>query len=132
MRPELLFVYGTLRVGARSPMMRFLSQNSEFIGRASARGKLYRVAHYPGLVISTGPGDTVVGDIFRLHDPTRVLKRLDLHEGCGPASGKPTEYLRRAVTVYPEAGNEVQAWIYLYNWPAKPSAWIRSGDFLNR
>jgi gamma-glutamylcyclotransferase (GGCT)/AIG2-like uncharacterized protein YtfP len=129
---DLLFVYGTLRAGARGPMMRFLSANSERIGLGTIRGKLYRIAHYPGLVASDYPRDVVTGDVLRLTDPTRVLKRLDLHEGCGPASPRPTEYVREVVTVYPEAGGEVQAWTYLYNWPVTPPARIRSGDFLGR
>ena len=132
MNTGLLFVYGTLRIGARSPMTRFLSQNSQLVGRASAWGKLYRVAHYPGLVPSRDPKDTVIGDVFRLKDAATVLKRLDIHEGCGPASPKPTEYVRMIVPVRLDDGAELSAWTYLYNWPVKALDRIKSGDFLKR
>jgi gamma-glutamylcyclotransferase (GGCT)/AIG2-like uncharacterized protein YtfP len=128
--PDLLFVYGTLRPGARSPMTRFLASNSVLVGRASYQGRLYRIAHYPGVVASDNPRDMVVGDVFRLADPARVLKRLDVHEGCGPALRRPTEYLREIVSVTLEDGGPAEAWTYLYNWPAAPAALIRSGDFL--
>ena len=73
-------------------MTRFLAENAERVGRATCRGRLYRIAHYPGLVPSRDAKDVVVGDVFLLRDPVGVLKRLDKYEGCGPASPKPTEY----------------------------------------
>ena len=113
-------------------MTRFLAENAERVGRATCRGRLYRIAHYPGLVPSKDARDVVVGDVFRLGDPVGVLKRLDKYEGCGPASPKPTEYVREMVVVASETGGQIEAWTYLYNWPVEPSALIRSGDFLRR
>jgi len=83
---DLLFVYGTLRPGARSPMARYLTANADLIGRARYQGRLYRVAHYPGVVPSRHPQEWVIGDVLRLADPERVLRRLDIHEGCGPGA----------------------------------------------
>jgi gamma-glutamylcyclotransferase (GGCT)/AIG2-like uncharacterized protein YtfP len=111
-------------------MTRFLTGNAEFIGGGVSRGRLYRIAHYPGLVASINPKDEVVGDVFRLRDPARMLKRLDIHEGCGPAAVRPTEYVREIVTVRLATGGDVEAWTYVYNWPVEPSSFIRSGDFL--
>src|SRR6202012_4732674 len=51
MPSDLLFVYGTLMRGYSHPMARLLSANAEFLGQASCRGRLYRVKHYPGLVL---------------------------------------------------------------------------------
>jgi gamma-glutamylcyclotransferase (GGCT)/AIG2-like uncharacterized protein YtfP len=130
--PDLLFVYGTLRPGARSPMTRFLVTNAALLCPARYRGRIYRIAHYPGVVPSDNPRDRVIGDVFRLAHPPRVLKRLDIHEGCGPAARRPTEYVREVVTVELEEGGPADVWTYLYNWPIEPSALIRSGDFLAR
>ena len=130
MSPDLLFVYGTLRPGARSPMTRFLKAHGVLVGRARYQGRLYRIAHYPGAVASNDPRDMVIGDVFRLRDPALVLKRLDIHEGCGPTARRPMEYLREIVVVTLEDGGPAEAWTYLYNWPVAPAALIRSGDFL--
>ena len=113
-------------------MTRFLVENGELVGRASYQGRLYRIAHYPGAVPSKRAKETVTGEVFRLRDPVRVLRRLDIHEGCGPASPKPTEYVREIVTLMMATGGPIEAWTYLYNWPVEPSTHIRSGDFLRR
>ena len=99
MSPDVLFVYGTLRRGAQSPMTRFVARNTVFVGRASVRGQLYSISHYPGLMPSDDPRDQVVGDVLRLASPTAILKRLDIHEGCGPGARKPAEYRREIVGV---------------------------------
>jgi len=113
-------------------MTRFLVENGELIGRATCQGRLYRIAHYPGVIPSGDRKETVLGEVFRLRDPAQVLKRLDIHEGCGPAARKPTEYIREIVTLTLETGGKIEAWTYLYNRPVEPSAHIRSGDFLRR
>ena len=113
-------------------MTRFLVEKGELIGRATYRGRLYRITHYPGIVPSRDPREAVVGEVFRLRDPGRVLKRLDVYEGCGLAPRKRTEYVREIVTLTLEGGGAIEAWTYLYNWPVKPSGHIRSGDFLRR
>ena len=113
-------------------MTRFLGANAALVGRAVYQGRLYRIAHYPGVVTSSDPKELVVGDVFRLRDSVRVLKRLDLYEGCAPASPKPTQYVREIVTVTLEPDGPAEAWTYIYNWPVDPSALIRSGDFLRR
>lgn len=131
MSPDLLFVYGTLRPGARSPMTRFLKAHGVLVGRARYQGRLYRIAHYPGAVASNDPRDMVIGDVFRLRDPALVLKRLDIHEGCGPAARRPAEYRREIVTVKLDETGPAEARTYLYNWPVKLTSQIRSGDFLS-
>jgi gamma-glutamylcyclotransferase (GGCT)/AIG2-like uncharacterized protein YtfP len=113
-------------------MARFLVENGQLLGRATYRGRLYRITHYPGVVPSRDPKETVVGDVFRLRDPNRVLRRLDIYEGCGLAPRKRSEYVREVVAVTLEAGGAIEAWTYLYNWPVKASGHIRSGDFLRR
>ena len=53
-----LFVYGTLMRGFDHPMARLLSRSADFIGEARCQGRLYRIKHYPGLVLSGDPACT--------------------------------------------------------------------------
>lgn len=126
----LLFVYGTLRQGTDSKIYRWLAQRADLVGEATCQGKLYRIAHYPGVVESENPADVVQGELYRLRDPESVLKRLDQHEGCAPDARQPTEYVRRTQSVRLHDGQTVAAWVYVYNWPVDDRQWIASGDFL--
>ena len=81
---ELLFVYGTLRRGTGHRMHDVLACHAEFVDLATFRGRMFLVAHYPGVVASADPRDTVVGDVFRLLQPGPLLLRLDRYEACDP------------------------------------------------
>jgi len=83
-------------------------------------------------VPSRHPQEWVIGDVLRLADPERVLRRLDIHEGCGPGAPRPPEYVRHIVPLRLEAGGDIDAWTYIYNWPLARFTRIRSGDFLRR
>ncbi len=83
-----LFVYGTLMRRARHPMAAMLAANADFVGEGRYAGRLYRVAHYPGVVPSITAGDVVFGDVYALRHPSRLLRRLDVYEGSGPLSQK--------------------------------------------
>lgn len=74
-----LFVYGTLRGGLEHPEARWLSEHSERLGAATAKGKLFRIGWYPGLV-ECGK-EIVTGELLLLDDPSLVLERLDIYEG---------------------------------------------------
>jgi len=128
---DRLFVYGTLRRGSGHPLACRLQQGAEYLGLATVAGRLYRVAHYPGLVPARQPGQRVVGDLFRLRQPRALLAWLDRYEECGPGFPRPTEYLRRAVRVHPLGGAPCRAWVYLYNRDTAGLAPIPGGDFLS-
>ena len=127
---DRLFVYGTLRRGSGSATHEWLARRAELVGQAWCQGRLYRIAHYPGLVASENPGDRVVGEVYRLHDPETILIELDRYEECGPGFPEPFEYLRSRLEVTLARGQRCTAWIYLYNRPLKEDARIASGDFL--
>ena len=74
-----LFVYGTLRSGLQHPEANWLSEHSELIGEATAKGKLFRIGWYPGLVESDY--GHVTGELLLLEDPETILQRLDVYEG---------------------------------------------------
>ncbi|MGJ5038351.1 MULTISPECIES: gamma-glutamylcyclotransferase family protein [unclassified Bradyrhizobium] len=130
MTTDLLFVYGTLMRGFDHPMARLLSANADFVAEASCRGRLYRIQHYPGLVLSDDAADLVHGELFRLRQPEPMLREFDMYEACGEGFAAPTEYLRRCLAVTLADGAAREAWTYVYNWPVDEVARIASGRFL--
>lgn len=117
-----LFVYGTLRTGLEHPEAKWLSEHSERIGSATAKGKLYRIGWYPGLVESDE--GTVVGELLLLDHPANILKRLDVYEGV--ALG---EYERREAEIIVD-GSAMMAWVYYFLGETSDLRWIPSGDFM--
>jgi len=130
MTSDLLFVYGTLMRGYAHPMARLLSANADFIGEASCCGRLYRVKHYPGLVLSNDATDVVFGELYRLRAVDDLLREFDMYEACGEGFAEPTQYVRRTLPVTRADGSVNEAWTYIYNWPVTDLARIESGRFL--
>ena len=130
MTSDLLFVYGTLMRGFNHPMARLLSANADFLGEASCRGRLYRVKHYPGLVLSDDPSDTVFGELYRLREVDALLREFDMYEACGEGFEEPTEYVRQMAPVTLADGRPGEAWTYIYNWAIADLPRIASGRFL--
>jgi gamma-glutamylcyclotransferase (GGCT)/AIG2-like uncharacterized protein YtfP len=132
MTSDRLFVYGTLMRGFDHPMAQLLSRSAEFIGEARCRGRLYRVKHYPGLVLSNEASDLVFGELYRLRAPEELLREFDMYEACGEGFAAPTEYIRQVLAVTSEDGAVSEAWTYLYNWPVSHLPRIMSGRFLEQ
>lgn len=130
MNTDLLFVYGTLRRASPSEMNEVLRQNAEFLSTGCFQGILYQVDGYPGAVPSADRNDRVVGELYRLRQPSEILARLDAYEECGPEFPPPTEFVRRQAMITTNSGREIEAWIYLYNRPTAGLCRIESGDFL--
>src|ERR1700756_4155120 len=99
MTSDLLFVYGTLMRGFDHPMAQLLSRSADFIGEARCRGRLYRVKHYPGLVLSDDASELVFGELYRLRQPKELLREFDMYEACGEGFAEPTEHLRQMLPV---------------------------------
>src|SRR5258708_19688022 len=87
-----LFVYGTLMRGFDHPMAQLLAANADFLGEARCRGRLYLVKHYPGLVLSDDPNDIVFGELFRLRQPTEVLRGFHMYEASATGFKQPPNY----------------------------------------
>ena len=132
MTSDRLFVYGTLMRGFDHPMARLLSANADFIGRATCRGRLYLVKHYPGLLLSDDPADLVFGELYRLRERDAMLREFDMYEACGEGFAQPTEYLRQMLQVALDDGAVSEVWTYLYNWPVTNLPRIASGRFLDK
>ncbi|MET0596868.1 MAG: gamma-glutamylcyclotransferase family protein, partial [Mesorhizobium sp.] len=120
----------TLMRGFDHPMAQLLSRAADFLGSATCRGRLYRITHYPGLVLSDDPADIVHGELYRLREPDALLAEFDMYEACGTGFPEPTEYLRRMLTVTQDDGATTEAWTYIYNWPVAGLPQIASGKFL--
>ncbi|WP_408056510.1 gamma-glutamylcyclotransferase family protein [Tardiphaga alba] len=127
---ELIFVYGTLMRGFDHPMSKRLAAGADFLGEASCRGRLYMIAHYPGLLHAIAEDDVVYGDLFRMRDPDTLLAVLDDYEGIGPEQEQPQLYLRELLPVTSGDGSVTQAWTYIYNRPVIETKRIASGRFL--
>ena len=130
MTSDLLFVYGTLMRGYSHPMARLLSANADFLGDASCRGRLYKVKHYPGLVLSDEAADIVFGELYRLRAVDDLLREFDMYEACGEGFPEPTQYVRRMLPVMFAESGVREAWTYIYNWPVAKLTRIESGRFL--
>ena len=127
-----LFVYGTLMRGFDHPMAKLLSKRADFLGEAKCKGRLYRVKHYPALVLSNDPADIVFGELYRLHARDALLREFDMYEACGEGFAEPTEYVRKMLNVTLDDGSASEAWTYVYNWPVTRLPRIASGRFMER
>ena len=112
-------------------MFHFLEKNAEFLDNARFRGKLYKIAHYPGVIASEVPDDVVFGEVYLLQCADFVLAHLDQYEECGADFPAPNEYVRRLQEVILGNGDIVTAWVYIYNRPTEGFEQIYPGDFLS-
>jgi gamma-glutamylcyclotransferase (GGCT)/AIG2-like uncharacterized protein YtfP len=103
--PIYLFVYGTLRRGSKIKIARLFHANSEFLGTGRMRGRLTRSHPHRGVVQSKNSGEWILGEVFQLDDPARLLPILDEYEG--------QEYKRTSVPVQLDSGKRLRAWMYL-------------------
>ena len=127
---EYLFTYGTLRLGQSHPMADYLAKNAELVGLAMLpKSKLYRIDWYPALIETDNEQDEVIGDVFQLKDAS-AWSKIDEYEGIG-IGNPPYEYRREKVKIRTEL-NEIEAWVYFYNFDLPNGAEkVLSGDFLN-
>jgi gamma-glutamylcyclotransferase (GGCT)/AIG2-like uncharacterized protein YtfP len=111
---NLLFIYGTLRRTSDGQIHELLDGQADFMGLARVRGKLIEGAQYPGLVKSDGEQDWVRGELYSLHDPEGSLLDVDIYEECGPDDVPQFEYKREVTTIFTDAGDAHEAWVYYF------------------
>ena len=127
---EYLFVYGTLRRNYDLKLKDRVRHHLQYVGQAKVGAVLYDLGRYPGAIKSNG-GEEVIGDVFLLTDPARVLRILDKYEGIPEGGGKDTEFVRKKGRVQLRSGQPVNAWIYWYNARPKDKIKIRYKNYLN-
>ncbi len=118
---DRLFVYGTLRLGSKNEYAELLARQAQYLGPAKIAGRLYRVAHYPGLAPPESNADVVNGDVFA-GVSEQLFKQMDEYEGA--------EYSRRITEVKMEDGTTLTTYCYHYVLPTAQLQWIQSGDWL--
>lgn len=127
-----LFVYGSLRKALDDSLHVLLKNQATFLGFARLPGRLYLIDSYPGLVsIPIFSGFAVIGEVYRLHQPHRLLKLLDAYEECAVNFPQPHEYKRMAQSVKLSDGRRLLCWVYVYNRPTAGLKLIIGGDFLS-
>jgi gamma-glutamylcyclotransferase (GGCT)/AIG2-like uncharacterized protein YtfP len=121
--PDHLFVYGTLRRGSDNKFARLLAARAEFSGPARVPGRLYDFGRYPGARYADQPDQWVIGEVFHLDEPAKLLAALDDYEGL--------EYERALVSATLDDGRSIECCIYWYV-GSVPGEIIASGDWLQR
>lgn len=121
---EFIFVYGGLMRGFD---LHHHLAGATFVCAATARGKLYAIGTYPGMVEGDG---TVHGELYASDDPPVVLEILDEVEGYDPLDySDANDYVRVKRNVTTSDGREVAAWLYLFNRTISGYELIASGDW---
>jgi gamma-glutamylcyclotransferase (GGCT)/AIG2-like uncharacterized protein YtfP len=126
--PQYLFVYGTLKRGARSHRELVRNHAVRFISEARMRGDLYKLdgESFPGAVPTSAPNRFVEGHLFALHDPQKTLPGLDGFEGVDEGL-----FRRDLVDVWAR-GRRLKAWAYLYARPLTAANLIPTGIYSPR
>lgn len=116
-----LFVYGTLRTGFDNRWAQALHQSATLLGPARVRARLYQVAHYTGLKRLSHGNSWVLGELFRLHNPRKLLEALDQYEG--------EKFKRVRALAYLDQGGRRACWTYEYVPRVQSSRKIVTGRF---
>jgi len=127
---DYLFVYGTLRKNYDLKLKNKVAGHLQYVGQGKVGASLYDIGRYPG-AIRDSKGTEVIGDLFLLTDPVRVLKVLDKYEGLSGPEDKTAEFVRKKTSVRMRTGEMKKAWIYWYNFDPSNKVKIRHKDYLN-
>ena len=125
-----IFVYGTLMHSIPSPMSRFLSTRSVWVGKGSLPGILLDLGRYPGLVPGQDDGPFVQGEVLQLSAFETNIAVLDEYEGTASGTDGPPEYERRLATAILANGASVAVWVYVFLGDPSPFPVIAGGDYL--
>ncbi len=126
---DALFVYGSLREGAKHEMLDVLREHGTHGGPARVRGRLYVVDWYPGVVLDPSAG-WVRGELWTSVAP-EAWPVLDFYEGCSAEDPQPHEFVRREATL-DVSGTPVRTWIYEFARDVASLQLVPGGDWLAR
>lgn len=127
---DLIFVYGTLKRNLRHPEHERLFFNTAYIGEAFAFGELFRIDWYPGFIPGIDESRKVFGEVYRMKQPTLMLKHLDQYEGVRSLPGSDDEYERSVISVFLTKDQlKKEAFVYCYKWSIESANLIPTGVF---
>lgn len=127
---EYLFVYGTLRKGYELKLKNKVKADLQYVGRGKVAASMYDIGKYPG-AIQDKSGEEVIGDVFLLNDPPRVLGILDKYEGISKEAEGQDEFIRKKKRIKLRSGKQLNAWIYWYNRSVEDKLKIKYKNYLN-
>lgn len=125
---DLVFFYGTLMTPFSRTARAHIDQYLEFRGRGTIAGALFDLGIYPAAIPASDAH--VHGEVYRMHDPARVLSALDDLEGYRADDPETSLYTRALVPVTLDDATVRDAWVYFYNAPLGRAERISSGDYL--
>lgn len=135
--PDHLFVYGTLRRGAQSPLQARVAAETTVVSSGTIGGQLYRMRHFPALVLEApDSAHRVHGELLHLPDDKvrrrRLLSELDHYEGVLHGPAEPLSlFLRQITDVTRSDGVHTPAWVYVYHRDVSGATRIPHGDWMH-
>ena len=109
-----IFVYGSLREGMYN-YDRILKGKTTSIVKATVEGyKMLDMGSFPGIIAGD---NTIVGEVMNINPGMylQTLQLLDRLEGYNPSQKSKSLYHREIKRVKLEDGQEIDAYIYVYN-----------------
>ncbi len=137
MKPDHLFVYGTLLPGLVPDEIKNVVEQLTLVGAGWARGRLYDLGAYPGAVLDEASHTKIIGKVFSLPaDDERLsaslLERLDAYEGYTPEDETQNLFIRKLARITFLNGAHVECWIYVYNGNPQAAELIPDGNYAKR
>jgi gamma-glutamylcyclotransferase (GGCT)/AIG2-like uncharacterized protein YtfP len=126
---QYLFVYGTLRKNYDLKLKDKVMDDLQYVGQGKVGASMYDIGRYPG-AIRTNTVDEIIGDVFMLNNPSRVLKILDKYEGISEGGEENAEFIREKNRIRLRSGRLVQAWVYWYNYDIGKKVKIKYKNYL--
>jgi gamma-glutamylcyclotransferase (GGCT)/AIG2-like uncharacterized protein YtfP len=117
-----VFVYDALRRQMNHPLSHLLTRDAKFLGVGVVRGKLYDLGRSPAAVLSENETDYIVGEVYQLRQPNRLLPVLDQYEG--------SRFKRNEAIISLGPNRDLFCWIYIYKRPVTGRVIIPGGDYL--
>lgn len=131
---DLVFVWGLSRRIAAPYDDAFrihIAPYTNFLGGATMQGRMYKIfKNHVAVVESGNPSDVVHGELYRMHEPEKLLYRYDQFVGYDPNSETPTRFTRKLIQV--THNDRIRnAWVWLHTRDPVAVGWERvpSGDF---
>lgn len=113
---QLLFVYGSLLSGFKSPAYEYIFQHFNFLGEGKVKGTIYDLGEY-AVGTNNETGRFIKGELYEIkhpHEWSFILAQLDDYEGLNPDDEGIADFKRSVVEVTLNDGSTKQAWIYWF------------------